>query len=126
MSTKQDHKRWRKQFNESCLKRDAYKCRFCDETNELDVHHITDRHHPDIIICGGYVLGNGITLCDEHHLLCEEFHINGKCLPEYHPDQLYKLNNTTYEQVVLNDMINITMVIFYILNFFLNKFPYLY
>ncbi len=86
MSTKQDHKRWRKQFNTDCLERDGNKCVFCDETQELDVHHITDRHD---IPNGGYVKKNGITVCGEHHLCCEEFHMNGECKPEFHPDELY-------------------------------------
>ena len=102
ISTKQNHKRWRRQFNDDCLDRDGHKCVFCNETEGLDVHHITDRHDPDMKNCGGYVVRNGITLCNDHHLLCEEFHKNGTCSPEYHPNQLYKLNNTTYEQVVLD------------------------
>ena len=97
MSTKQDHKRWRKQFNEGCLKRDGYKCVFCDENNDLDVHHITDRHELDN---GGYAISNGITVCTDHHLACEEYHINGSCEPEYHPDNLYKMIGSSYEKAV--------------------------
>lgn len=94
MSTKQDHKRWRKQFNQDCLKRDGNKCVFCGETENLDVHHITDRHEmPN----GGYVMSNGITVCNEHHLLCEEYHMTDECLPEYHPYELYKLINSSPE-----------------------------
>ena len=86
MSTKQDHKRWRKQFNELCLKRDKNKCVFCHVVIDLDVHHITDRHEmPN----GGYAPSNGITVCNEHHLLCEEFHATGNAAIGYHPDDLY-------------------------------------
>lgn len=95
MSQKQLHKKWRKDFNESCLKRDNNKCFFCDIKDELDVHHITDRHE---LPNGGYVLSNGITLCSEHHLLCEEFHMNGHCQEEYHPDNLYRLIGSSYEK----------------------------
>jgi hypothetical protein len=95
MSTKQDHKRWRKQFNESCLERDGHKCVFCQEKDNLDVHHITDRHDmPN----GGYGAKNGITVCNEHHLKCEEFHIYGTCEPEYHPKALYAKIGTTYDE----------------------------
>lgn len=86
MSTKQDHKRWRRLFNEGCLKRDKNKCVFCHVDIDLDVHHITDRHDmPN----GGYALSNGITVCEEHHLLCEEFHATGHAAIGYHPDDLY-------------------------------------
>jgi len=95
MSNKQDHKRWRKNFNEVCLERDGHKCVFCNEDVNLDVHHITDRH---IIPNGGYVLSNGITLCDEHHWDCEQFHMTRTCKPQYHPDELYKKIDSSYEQ----------------------------
>jgi len=67
-STKQNHKRWRKEFNEACFERDNHKCVFCNETEDIAAHHITDRHDmPN----GGYVMSNGITLCPEHHKVCE-------------------------------------------------------
>lgn len=92
MSTKQDHKRWRSQFNHDCLERDGHKCVFCDEDVNLNVHHITDRHE---IPNGGYVLSNGITVCEHHHLLCEEFHATGHAAIGYHPDDLYaKINSS--------------------------------
>lgn len=95
MSVKQLHKKWRKEFNEACLKRDNNKCVFCNIKDELDVHHITDRHE---LPNGGYVITNGITLCQEHHLLCEEFHMKGFCENKYHPDSLYKIINSSYEK----------------------------
>ena len=64
MSTKQNHKRWRKEFNLACLKRDDYGCRVCGRRATmsdftLDVHHIIPRKEmPN----GGYVPSNGITL----------------------------------------------------------------
>lgn len=95
MSTKQDHKRWRKIFNEECLKRDHNRCVFCDRTEDLDVYHITDRHE---MANGGYVINNGITVCPEHHLLCEDFHITGICLLGYSPEELYKLIGSSYTE----------------------------
>lgn len=98
MSTKQDHKRWRKEFNEGCLSRDGYKCVFCKETTDLDVHHITDRHDmPN----GGYGRSNGITLCGEHHLLCEQFHMGNKCELIYLPIALYSKINTTFAEAFM-------------------------
>jgi hypothetical protein len=99
MSKKQDHKRWRKSFNQSCLERDKYKCVFCETSTNLDVHHIIDRHD-SIISNSGYSLSNGITLCQDHHLLCEEFHIKGTCEMKYHPDNLFKLINSSKEKAI--------------------------
>lgn len=94
MTTKQLHKKWRKQFNLDCLKRDDNKCVFCDIKDELDVHHITDRSEmPN----HGYSILNGITLCKKHHLLCEEFHMKGHCDSKYHPDKLYEIIGSSYE-----------------------------
>jgi hypothetical protein len=101
MSTKQLHKKWRKEFNEVCLKRDKNKCVFCNERNNLDVHHIVDRHEmPN----GGYVLSNGITLCSFHHLKCESYHMNNVHLmeSEYHPNELFKIIGSSYKEA-LND-----------------------
>lgn len=103
VSNKQNHKRWRRAFNDGCLERDNYCCVFCKSALDLDVHHITDRHN---IINGGYVLSNGITLCEEHHLLCEEFHSIGICEPEYHPDELYKMIGSSYDKA-FNDSLNL-------------------
>lgn len=93
--SKQDHKRWRKAFNEGCLKRDAHKCVFCEEVEKLDVHHITDRHD---LPNGGYALSNGITVCEEHHMCCEMFHMEQFCKPEYLPEALYERIGSSYEQ----------------------------
>jgi hypothetical protein len=97
MSQKQNHKRWRKDFNEICLKRDNNRCVFCTEDIDLDVHHITDRHD---LPNGGYVLSNGITVCEHHHLMCEEHHATGHAVKGYHPDDLYKKIGSSYEQAL--------------------------
>lgn len=99
MSTKLNHKRWRRKFNEDCLDRDGYKCVFCDETEGLNVHHITDRHEmPN----GGYHTTNGITVCEEHHLECEKYHMEEPCEDQYLPDSLYKKLGTTSEEAYQN------------------------
>jgi len=103
MSDKQNHKKWRKEFREGCLERDGNKCVFCDITENLDVHHITDRHD---LPNGGYVLSNGITLCNHHHLLCEEWHRGGVCEIGYQPNDLYEIINSSYEQAY-NDSKNL-------------------
>lgn len=95
MSKKQLHKLWRKEFNEKVFARDRNKCVFCDSIGPLDAHHITDRH---LMPNGGYVLSNGITVCEEHHLKCEEYHSTNTCEPQYHPYELYKLINSSPEK----------------------------
>ena len=97
MSTKQDHKRWRKQFNEDCLKRDNNKCRFCNDTDDLDVHHIIDRHEmPN----GGYVMSNGVTVCNVHHNLCEDWHRGGGGIVAFSPIEVFKAIGSSYEQAL--------------------------
>jgi hypothetical protein len=102
--SKQQHKQWRREFNEVCLERDGHKCVFCNEDVHLDVHHITDRH---IMPNGGYVLTNGITVCESHHWKCEQYHINFTSEEGYHPDDLYKKINSSYDQA-FEDSKNLT------------------
>lgn len=66
-------KQIRKNFRDAVFKRDGNKCVFCDCTEDLDAHHITDRNEmPN----GGYVAANGITVCPVHHEECEQYHIS--------------------------------------------------
>ena len=65
-------KQIRQNFNDSVFKRDKYKCVFCKITENLDASQITDRHEmPN----GGYAKENGITLCPQHHMDAEKFHM---------------------------------------------------
>ncbi len=83
-------------FRNEVFKRDKYKCVFCDITTNLDAHHITDRH---LIVNGGYVKENGITLCSEHHDLVEDWNRYGEVTDEkYHPNELYKMINSSKEK----------------------------
>lgn len=91
-------------FRSNVLKRDNYKCRVCgDKDSKLDAHHIVDRHEmPN----GGYVIENGITLCDKEngcHMKAEFFHIsdNKEWIPNFHPNDLYKLIGSSYEEAFL-------------------------
>lgn len=90
----------RKAFTEGVLQRDGM-CLMCGKKDvKLDAHHITDRHEmPN----GGYVLSNGITLCDTAegcHLKAERWHISGnrEWVEGYHPDQLYSKIGSSYEK----------------------------
>lgn len=94
----------RKLFRDACYKRDGFRCAVCGMKSskdkaqeELDAHHITDRHEmPN----GGYVKENGISLCPECHEKAEEFHKTGKAVEGYSPDDLYKKINSSYEKAV--------------------------
>jgi predicted restriction endonuclease len=94
-SNKQKFKRLRTAFREAVFARDKHKCVFCNVVVDLDAHHITDRH---LMPNDGYTSYNGITLCTEHHLMAEEFHISeGKnWFPGFHPDTLYKIIGSSY------------------------------
>lgn len=65
----------RDEFREGVFARDGHKCVFCGKTAEqtpegkLDAHHIIERR---LWNNGGYFLDNGATVCEEHHLLCEQ------------------------------------------------------
>lgn len=89
-------KQIRKGFREGVFERDGNKCVFCAVTENLDAHHITDRHHmPN----GGYVKENGITLCPIHHLKAEKWHMtNGRdCEDGMSPTDLYKKINSSFK-----------------------------
>lgn len=58
----------RDSFRESVFKRDNFKCVYCGAPAK-DAHHIMERRlFPD----GGYYLNNGASVCEEHHILCEQ------------------------------------------------------
>lgn len=99
-------KQVRQAFRDSVFNRDGYKCVMCPfkttkerADEDLDCHHITDRHE---IVNGGYVKENGISLCGSCHVKAEKYHISGKTEwePGFHPDDLYKKIGSSYEKAV--------------------------
>lgn len=93
----------RERFRDAVFKRDGYKCRKCGKSHhKLDAHHITNR---EAMPNGGYVLENGITLCDWDegcHMFAEQYYISeGKLYAEgFHPNDLYALVGSSYEKAV--------------------------
>jgi 5-methylcytosine-specific restriction endonuclease McrA len=82
----------REKFRIDVFSRDKNKCRKCDEAEDLDAHHITDRNEmPN----GGYVKENGISLCPPCHEKAEVWHNSDKTefVDGYHPNDLYRLIN---------------------------------
>lgn len=87
----------REAFRQAVFERDGHKCRKCRRQNcSLDAHHITDRREmPN----GGYVVQNGISMCDTCHLLAELWHASEhqEFVAGYHPDELYSLIGSSWE-----------------------------
>jgi 5-methylcytosine-specific restriction endonuclease McrA len=83
-------------FREGVFERDSRKCKICGNKEKLDAHHITDRHEmPN----GGYVLSNGISLCEDCHWKAEQYHMTLGNWNEdgFHPDDLYKKIGSSYD-----------------------------
>ena len=52
-------------WSKACRARDGGRCRRCGSADKLRVHHIAEKdQHPDL----AFEIGNGITLCELHHL----------------------------------------------------------
>lgn len=89
-------KKIRQNFRDTVFKRDGYICRFCNETADLDAHHITDR---TLMPHGGYVKENGISLCPSHHMDAEVWHTSEgrEHVAGMSPSDLYKVIRSSYE-----------------------------
>lgn len=60
-------------FRESVFERDGHRCVVCKAPGPLDAHHIMERRlWTEPAEAGGYFLGNGASLCAEHHIKAEE------------------------------------------------------
>lgn len=90
-------KQIRASFRNACFTRDQNRCVLCGATGELDAHHIVDRND---IPNGGYVAENGITVCKDCHWKAEQFHLTGKSLPGFAPDDLYRKIGSSKEMAV--------------------------
>lgn len=93
-------KQIREQFRTAVFERDGHKCRKCGGTkSKLDAHHITDRNEmPN----GGYVVENGISLCETCHSLAELWHATDhlEFVAGYQPDDLYRLIGSSHDMAV--------------------------
>lgn len=86
----------RQAFRDAVFARDEYRCRVCGlMTEKLDAHHITDRK---LMPKGGYVVENGISLCEQCHIKAEAYHSRRfRCDLGYMPDALYALIGSSHE-----------------------------
>ncbi len=91
----------REKFRTAVFERDGHQCRIpgCTVRDNLDAHHITDR---TLMPNGGYVRENGITVCHDHHMAAEAFHISGgeEWVEGLHPNDLYAMIGSTYEKAI--------------------------
>ena len=92
---KQQFKELRRIFREQVFERDNHCCKFCDEKENLDAHHITNRHE---MPCDGYVITNGITLCQKHHIMAEMYATGD--IFSFSPEKLYEKINSSYEKAL--------------------------
>lgn len=83
----------RENFRNSVFTRDKFCCRKCGCSGHLDAHHIVDRTE---LPNGGYVLENGISLCEKCHRLAEKYHESGIAHPTYSPADLYLIIGSSY------------------------------
>lgn len=62
----------RDQFREEIFKRDGFKCVICGKSAK-DAHHILERRlFTSDDMFGGYIIDNGASLCEQHHIEAEE------------------------------------------------------
>jgi 5-methylcytosine-specific restriction endonuclease McrA len=98
---KERKKAVREAFHQAVFRRDGGKCVVCRQsgrdTPAVDAHHITDRTE---IPNGGYVLENGIAVCEACHLRVEQYHLTGQAEEGLHPDDLYRLIGSSYDAAV--------------------------
>lgn len=95
-----EKKEVRQRFQTAVFTRDSHKCIFCDETEDLDAHHITDRHR---MPGGGYIVENGITLCKHHHRQAEVYNETGgkEFIEGFHPEDLYKKISSSWREAMI-------------------------
>lgn len=96
----------RDEFRLKSFERDKFVCVMCghkpNNLDELDVHHIVDRHKMPF---GGYIPANGISLCTDRcelseidcHQKAESLHSTGVAIPGYAPNDLYAKIKSSYE-----------------------------
>ena len=62
---------------------------------DLDAHHIVAR---DLMLNGGYVASNGITVCDECHIKCEQYWKTDLAVEGFAIQDLFNLIGSSGEQ----------------------------
>lgn len=106
----QRKKQIREGFRRAVFSRDRNTCRGCGHVadksrpveEQLDAHHITDRHE---FLNGGYVKENGISLCPDCHAKAEVFHSSGgeRWAEGFLPDDLYRKIGSCLEKAKAAD-----------------------
>ena len=93
-------KQWRTAFSSAVFERDNHTCVMCGNKpkhGKLDAHHITNRNDmPN----GGYVIENGISLCEICHKIAETWHTRQHVPQGWCPLDLYRKIGSTYERAL--------------------------
>jgi 5-methylcytosine-specific restriction endonuclease McrA len=87
----------RQSFRDTVFARDEFKCKVCGYSGKLDAHHISGR---DCFHNGGYVIENGITLCENCHLAAERLEAG------FHPTDLYNMIGSSMVKSAIADIGN--------------------
>ncbi|VTR97362.1 HNH endonuclease [Tuwongella immobilis] len=98
-------------FREAVFSRAKHRCECCGVAGfdrqagsgngvPLDAHHIEDRH---TFAHGGYVLENGIAVCDDCHLKAEAYHMNREPEPGFWPHELYAKIGSSHADALAAD-----------------------
>ena len=95
MSEKKKH--IREKFRNAVFSRDDFKCKICGYSGKLDAHHISSRN---CFHNGGYVVENGITLCENCHMSAERLEAG------FHPTDLYNMIGSSTVKSAIADMDN--------------------
>ena len=69
----------RDDFRERVFLRDSHRCVVCGDSG-VDAHHILERR---LFSDGGYYLENGATVCERHHIECEQTIISVEQIREF-------------------------------------------
>lgn len=95
----------RDDFRERVFLRDSHRCVVCGD-HGVDAHHILERRlFPD----GGYYLENGATVCEKHHIECEQTTITVEQIREYAGITKPVLPEHMYSDVVYDKWGNIVL-----------------
>ena len=95
----------RNEFRNSVFLRDGHRCVVCGEP-AVDAHHITERR---LFSDGGYYLDNGVSVCEKHHILCEQTVISTDEIRNYADIKSIVLPSDWYDEYTYDKWGNIQL-----------------
>lgn len=96
----------RDNFREGVFARDGHKCVVCGDKG-VDAHHIIERRlFSEPHEKGGYFLNNGATVCEKHHIECEQTIISVEQIREFASITKKILPSQVYDDVIYDKWLN--------------------